>query len=104
LAFAEQVRVETGIDEPMIERLVRAFCDKQKSTICWLRSSLPPSPTGSRTCGPCPPLAAERFASHAGRIGESLELGIAAQKGVILEPGERYVRRGDEPSLETGPP
>ena len=40
----------------------------------------------------CPPSAAERFAFHAGRIGESLELGLAAQKGVIPEPGERYVR------------
>ena len=29
-AFAESVRIETGIDEQMIERLVRAFYDRVK--------------------------------------------------------------------------
>ncbi|HEY1880296.1 MAG TPA: group III truncated hemoglobin [Caulobacteraceae bacterium] len=150
-AFAEQVRVESGIDEPMIERLVRAFYDKAKvddllgpvfaaaisdwephlqtmfafwSSVALMSGRYHGSPMTKHAdheidsrhfdrwltlfCETareaCPPLAAERFASHAGRIGESLELRIAAQNGVILEPGERYVRKGDAPSLETGPP
>jgi hemoglobin len=37
-----------------------------------------------------PPVAAERFIMLAHRIGESLELGIASARGVMLGKGERY--------------
>lgn len=40
----------------------------------------------------CPPVAADHFIERARRIAESLELGIASASGVILAPGERYVR------------
>jgi hemoglobin len=35
----------------------------------------------------CPPHAAAQFAAHARRIGQSLELGIAASRGLILRTG-----------------
>lgn len=37
----------------------------------------------------CPPAAAEHFIERAGRIAQSLELGIAMQRGLMLKPGER---------------
>jgi hemoglobin len=37
----------------------------------------------------CPTQAAAQFAAHARRIGQSLELGIAASRGLILKTGER---------------
>ncbi|WP_407664106.1 group III truncated hemoglobin [Microvirga alba] len=37
----------------------------------------------------CPPIAAEHFIERAQRIAESLELGIARQKGVLLMKGQR---------------
>ncbi|MGH6991880.1 MAG: group III truncated hemoglobin, partial [Caulobacteraceae bacterium] len=37
----------------------------------------------------CPAAAAELFAIRARAIGESLELGIAASRGVLLGKGER---------------
>lgn len=37
----------------------------------------------------CPPAAARLFIERAHRIGESLELGLAAQRGQLLAPGER---------------
>lgn len=40
----------------------------------------------------CPPVSAAHFIERARRIAESLELGIASASGVILAPGERYVR------------
>ena len=40
----------------------------------------------------CPPPAADHFIERARRIAESLEVGIASASGVILAPGERYVR------------
>lgn len=40
----------------------------------------------------CPPVAANHFIERAERIAQSLELGIASANGVILGPGERYVR------------
>lgn len=138
-AFAESVRIETGIDEQMIERLVRAFYEKAKvddvlgpvfanaisdwephlqtmfafwSSVALMSGRYHGSPMtkhasleidsrhfdrwlalfGETAREVCPPLAAKRFAFHAGRIGESMELGIAAQNGVILQPGERFVR------------
>lgn len=40
----------------------------------------------------CPPVAADHFIERARRIAESLELGIAGSKGVLLGKGERYLR------------
>jgi hemoglobin len=37
----------------------------------------------------CPPQAAALFIYRAERIGQSLELGIALHRGLMLEPGER---------------
>lgn len=37
----------------------------------------------------CPPAAAEVFIERARRIGESLELGLAGQRGQLLMKGER---------------
>jgi hemoglobin len=37
----------------------------------------------------CPPKAAEHFAMLAGRIAESLELGVARARGLLLRKGER---------------
>ena len=41
----------------------------------------------------CPPAAADHFIERAERIAVSLELGIASANGVIVAPGERYMRR-----------
>lgn len=38
----------------------------------------------------CAPPAAEHFIERARRIAQSLELGIAGSRGVLLKPGERY--------------
>jgi hemoglobin len=46
----------------------------------------------------CPPKAAAHFLDRARRIAESLELGIAVGRGVLLEKGERY-RCDDRPEL-----
>lgn len=43
----------------------------------------------------CPPLAADHFIERAERIAQSLELGIAAQNGLLLAKGQR-LRRPDE--------
>jgi hemoglobin len=40
----------------------------------------------------CPPAAAELFIDRAGRVAESLELGIAQVNGVMLGSGQRYIR------------
>ena len=40
----------------------------------------------------CPPAAAAHFIERARRIAESLELGVAGAKGVLLRKGERYLR------------
>jgi len=37
----------------------------------------------------CPPVAAEHFVERAQRIAESLELGIAGSRGILLNKGER---------------
>lgn len=42
----------------------------------------------------CPPKAADHFVERAGRIAESLELGIAGTHGGLLLKGERF-RRND---------
>ena len=38
----------------------------------------------------CPPKAADHFIDRAHRIAESLELGIATSRGILLGKGERY--------------
>jgi hemoglobin len=40
----------------------------------------------------CPPAAAEYFIDRAGVIAESLQLGIAAERGLLLSKGERLPR------------
>ena len=37
----------------------------------------------------CPPAAAAHFVERARRIAQSLELGVACQRGLQLQPGER---------------
>ena len=37
----------------------------------------------------CPPAAAEHFIERARRVAESLEMGMAAARGIFLRPGER---------------
>lgn len=127
----------TGIDEPLIDRLVRRFYDRvradpllgpvfdarivewephlQRMTRFWssvalmsgcyhgqpmaLHAPLPIDAshfdrwleifeaTARETCAPA---AAEHFIERARRIAQSLELGIAAARGVTLAAGERY--------------
>ncbi|HTJ64417.1 MAG TPA: group III truncated hemoglobin [Alphaproteobacteria bacterium] len=43
----------------------------------------------------CPLPAARHFMERADRIAESLEIGIASGRGVILRKGERYERPAD---------
>ncbi len=38
----------------------------------------------------CPPAAAEHFIERARRVAESLEMGMAAGRGLFLRPGERF--------------
>lgn len=40
----------------------------------------------------CPPAAADHFMERALRIAESLELGIAASRGIFLAKGQRFIR------------
>jgi len=47
----------------------------------------------------CPPAAAAHFVERAGRIAESLELGIAAGQGRLLGRGERLRRPDAEVAL-----
>ncbi len=42
----------------------------------------------------CPPAAAERFIEKSRLIAQSLEMGIATSRGVMLAPGERLAERG----------
>jgi hemoglobin len=41
----------------------------------------------------CPADIAEQFIQRARTIGRSLEMGVAAANGVMLPPGERYIRK-----------
>lgn len=137
-AFRSQVEAETGIDEPMIERLVRSFYARvrddamlgpvfaakiqdwephlQKMFAFWSSVALMsgryhgqpmvrhlPLPIDARhfdrwlalfaktARDVCPHAAAERFILLSRRIAESLELGIATSRGVMLRKGERYL-------------
>ncbi len=137
-ALTAQIQTATGIDEPMIERLVRAFYARVREDpeigpifaeriedwephlerMCAFWSSVAlmsgryhgrplqkhlPLPIKARHFDrwlalfettaqeQCPPEAAKHFIMLARRIGESLELGLAAAKGIILERGQRFV-------------
>jgi hemoglobin len=135
-AITAQIQAATGIDEAMIDRLVRGFYarvprdevigpifttritdwEPHLRRMCAFWSSvilqtghyhgqpMPlhlPLPIGGRHFDRwlalfeatardlCPPAAADLFIDRAHRIGESLELGIAAGRGVLLGKGER---------------
>ena len=137
--MAAEIRAKTGIDEAMIERLVRAFYTRirddallgpvfasritdwephlQKMCAFWSSVALM---TGAYHGQPmqkhlplpidashfdrwlelfaatardlCPPAAAALFIERSERIAESLELGLAGAKGVLLAKGERLHR------------
>lgn len=138
-AFAADVTSETGIDEAMIETLVRAFYQRVRedallapifaaviedwephlqrmfafwSSVALMSGRYHGRPMAKHAPLPidaahfdcwltlfeatakdvCPPAAAAHFALLARRVGESLELGIAAANGVFLDLGERYRR------------
>ena len=146
-----EIVARTGIDEAMIERLVRAFYGKirkdpmlgpmfaariadwdshlQRMCAFWSSVALMsgrysgdpmtrhlPLPVDSRhfdhwvalfteTAGEvCPPAAAEHFILRAERIAQSLELGMAGQRGVLLAKGQRLQRGDDEVFLPANPP
>ena len=138
IQISESVAAETGIDEAMIERLVRAFyariredeilgpvfasrikdwephlkrmCDFWSSVVLLTGrySGQPmrmhaPLPVDARHFdhwlklfretaeATCPRDAAAHFVYRAKKIAESLELGIAGSRGVMLKRGERYL-------------
>jgi hemoglobin len=138
-AITAEIVERTGIDEAMIERLVRAFYVRvqadpvlgpifaariddwephlQRMFAFWSSVALMsgayhgqpmqkhlPLPVDARhfdrwlalfeqtACEICPPAAADHFIERAQRIAESLELGIAAHRGVRLGAGQRFVR------------
>jgi hemoglobin len=142
MALTAQIQAETGIDEEMIERLVRVFYVRvradeilgpifsariaewgphlQKMFAFWSSVALMSGryhgqPMARHLSLPidaahfdrwlalfaqtarevCPRPAAERFISLSRRIAESLELGLAGSRGVILSKGERYVSRNE---------
>ena len=137
-AVTSQIQAETGIDEAMIERLVRSFYARvredevlgpifaakiadwephlEKMFAFWSSVALMsgryhgrpmakhlPLPIDARHFDRwldlfrktahdiCPTAAAERFVLLSRRIAESLELGIAISKDVMLMKGERYL-------------
>jgi hemoglobin len=130
------IQAETGIDEAMIQRLVRGFYTRVREDpmigpvfsarvvdwephlqrMCSFWSSVTlmtgryhgqpmqkhlPLPVDARHFNRwltlfeatarelCPPKAADYFVDRARRIAESLELGIAGGRGIILRKGER---------------
>lgn len=136
-AVTLQIQAETGIDEAMIERLVRSFYARvrddgilgpifaakiqewqphlQKMFAFWSSVALMtgryhgqpmtrhvPLPIDARHFDRwlalfaqtahevCPQAAAQHFVPLSRRIAESLELGIAGSRGVMLRKGERY--------------
>ncbi len=142
IQISESVAAETGIDEAMIERLVRAFYARIREDailgpifasrikdwephlkrMCAFWSSVvlltgrysgqpmrmhAPLPVDARHFdhwlglfqetaeAVCPPEAAAHFVFRAKKIAESLELGIASSRGVMLRRGERYLPAGD---------
>ncbi len=149
-AMTAQIQAETGIDEIMIERLVRNFYARvrddevlgpifaakitdwephlQNMFAFWSSVALMsgryhgqpmarhlPLPIDARHFDRwlalfaetarmvCPPAAAERFILLSRRIAESLELGVASSRGVMLRKGERYFASlEDKPTLAGG--
>ncbi len=137
--ITDRIRAETGIDEAMIDQLVRRFYDRvrqdallgpvfaariadwephlQKMCAFWSSVALMsgryhgqpmqahlPLPIDAQHFDRwlalfeatalefCPPQAAAHFIERARRIAESLELGIACGRGVLLAKGQRYRR------------
>jgi hemoglobin len=141
-ATREQITAEiaarTGIDDAMIDRLVRGFYERVRNDallgpvfasritdwephlqrMCAFWSSVAllsgryhgqPMPRhmplpidgryfdrwlalfGETARELCPPAAADHFIDRAQRIAESLEMGIAASRGVLLGKGQRFV-------------
>ena len=135
-AITAQIQAETGIDEAMIDRLVRGFYGQvrhddvlgpifatkigdwephlQRMCAFWSSVALMsgryhgqpmakhlPLPIDARHFDRwlalfektarelCPPKAADHFVMLAGRIAESLELGVAGARGLLLRKGER---------------
>ena len=136
----DNIQAETGIDEAMIETLVRRFYERVREDEClapifnarivdwephlqrmfafWssvvlmsgryhgqpMRVHLP-LPIDARHFDRwlglfeatarevCPPKAAEHFIARSRRIAQSLEFGIAAAEGVLLDSGTRFMRR-----------
>lgn len=140
-AITAALRAETGIDEVMIDQLVRGFYARvredaligpifnaritdwephlQRMCAFWSSVALmtgtyhgspmqkhQPLPVDGRhfdrwlalfeatARNLCPPKAADHFIDRARRIAESLELGVAVGRGVMLAKGERF-RRDD---------
>jgi hemoglobin len=136
-AIIAQIQSETGIDEAMIERLVRGFYARVRedavlgpifaakikdwephlqqmfafwSSVALMSGRYHGQPMAKHLPLPvdaehfdrwlalfeksahelCPPKAAAHFVMLARRIAESLELGIASFRGVLLGKGERY--------------
>ena len=137
-AFTSDVQERTGIDEAMIERLVRGFYARvredavigpvfearivewephlQQMFAFWSSVALmsgryhgqpmtkhQPLPIDSRHFDRwlalfeqsardlCPAAAADHFVMLSRRVGESLELGVASARGVLLRKGERLL-------------
>lgn len=137
-AITAQIQSNTGIDDAMIDRLVRAFYARIRDDdvlglifaakvedwephlerMCAFWSSVAlmsgryhgqpmakhlPLPIDARHFDRwlmlfeatahefCPPKAAAHFIMLARRIAESLELGVAGARGVLLGKGERFV-------------
>ena len=148
-AITAQITAETGIDEAMIERLVRAFYERVRddavlgpifderitdwephlqrmfafwSSVALMTGRYHGQPMAKHFPLPidaahfdrwlalfettaqsiCPPAAAERFVLAARRIAESLELGIASAKGVLLLKGQRYRAQSEQANTAVG--
>ncbi|WP_366653742.1 group III truncated hemoglobin [Fodinicurvata sp. EGI_FJ10296] len=138
-AAIADIIARTGIDEAMIDHLVRAFYGRirddallgpvfaarivdwephlQRMSAFWSSVALMsgryhgqpmekhlPLPVDARhfdrwlavfvetARDVCPPVAADHFIERAQRIAQSLELGIAAQNGLLLAKGQRLQR------------
>lgn len=137
-AITREIQAETGIDEALIEWLIRCFYDRIRedeflgpifaarisdwephlermfafwSSVALMTGRYHGQPMARHLSLPidarhferwlelfgqtardvCSPPAADRLIMLARRIGESLELGIASSRGVILQKGERYL-------------
>ncbi len=140
LQITASIVERTGIDEPMIERLVRTFYGAVRTDdligpvfaeriadwephlqrMCEFWSSVAlmsgryhgqpmvkhmPLPVDGRHFDRwlelfertarevCPPAAADHFIERAQRIAQSLEMGIAAGRGILLPKGQRLAPR-----------